>query len=111
MSSSDIYGSRLKCGNLRCSTREARMTNYLQNNWDNLDLNKLLVIDGFNFASTDIDLGKLLDLVSKDLYDQFRDYLMSYMNTENRKRNMDLVVLSAWTCLKNEYERRKGLGC
>lgn len=114
MSASDIYGSRLKCGNIRCSTREARMTDYLQNKmgtWDNLDLNKLLVIDGFNFGSTDIDTAKLLDLVEKDLYDKFREYLMSYMNTENRKRNMDLVVLSAWTCLKNEYERRKGLSC
>ena len=113
MSIKDIYGSRLKCGNTRCSSRETRMTGYLQNlsTWNDLDLNKLLVIDGFDFGKTDIDLGKLLEYVVNDQYDKFREYLMSYMNTDNRKRNMELVVLSGWTCLRNEYGRREGFSC
>ena len=114
MSASDIYGSRLKCGNVRCSTREARMTGYLQklSSLSCLDLNKLLVIDGFDFTKAGADVSKVLEYIDADNYDQFREYLMGYMNTANRKRNLDLVVLSAWVCLKDEYDRRKaGPGC
>ena len=84
------------------------MTGYLKNvpTWDKLDLNKLLVIDGFNFSTTDIDLGRLIGYVFNNSYDDFRNYLMSYMNTDNRKRNMDLVVLSAWECLNG-----RGFSC
>ena len=123
MSVSDIYGSRLKCGNPRCSVRENRMEKYLRSvsDWSKLDLNKLLVIDGFDFGKTDIDVRKLLKLCADsadeenrtrypavyDYYGDFRNYLMSYMNTDARKRNMDLVVGSAWFSIRNVYGERK----
>ena len=119
MSESDIYGSRLKCGNIRCSSRESRMTKYLQSlsELGTLDLNKFLVIDGFKWEDTDVDLKKILQLVDEDVlhwtgdgtslfYDKYRDYLMSYMNTDARRRNLDLVVLSSWITLREEYIRR-----
>ena len=58
MSESDIYGARLKCGNRRCSSREERMASYLKllGNLADLDLNKFLVIDGFKWEGTDVDI-------------------------------------------------------
>ena len=118
MSESDIYGSRLKCGNTRCSSRESRMSGYLKSleYLSQLDLNKFLVIDGFKWEDTDIDLERILKLVEDsvnwkedidpDFYIQYRNYLMSYMNTDARKRNLDLVVLSSWITLREEYIRR-----
>lgn len=120
MSEEDVYGSRLKCGNIRCSVREKRMVDYLETlsgNIGSLDLGKLLVIDGFDWSKTDIDLRKLIgyvtdnaDIVAQDLPDpridyfgEFRGYLMSYMNTPTRQRNLDLVVQSAWYCLWDYY--------
>ena len=124
MSASDIYGARLKCGNPRCSVREGRMEKYLRSvsDWSKLDLNKLLVIDGFDFGKTDIDVRKLLKLCADaadeenetrcpatyDYYGDFRNYLMSYMNTDARKRNLDLVVGSAWFSIRNVYGERNG---
>ena len=118
MSESDIYGSRLKCGNTRCSSRESRMSGYLKSleYLLQLDLNKFLVIDGFKWEDTDIDLERILKLVEDSVnwkedidpgfYIQYRNYLMSYMNTDARKRNLDLVVLSSWIVLRDEYVRR-----
>ncbi len=118
MSESDIYGSRLKCGNTRCSSRESRMSGYLKSleYLSQLDLNKFLVIDGFKWEDTDIDLERILKLVEDNVnwkedidpgfYIQYRNYLMSYMNTDARKRNLDLVVLSSWIVLRDEYVRR-----
>ena len=81
-----------------------------------LDLNKFLVIDGFKWEDTDIDLERILKLVEDSVnwkedidpgfYIQYRNYLMSYMNTDARKRNLDLVVLSSWIVLRDEYVRR-----
>lgn len=118
MSEKDIYGARLKCGNRRCSSRESRMTEYLKS-LDYLvtvDLNKFLVIDGFKWENTDVDINKILKLVHEEVnwtsdvdpgfYAQYRDYLMSYMNTDARKRNLDLVALSSWIVLRDEYIRR-----
>ena len=45
-------------------------------------------------------------ITEPDFYNQYRDYLMSYMNTEARKRNLELVVLSSWEVLVKEYLRR-----
>ena len=118
MSESDIYGARLKCGNRRCSSREERMASYLKSlgNLADLDLNKFLVIDGFKWEGTDVDITEILNYVNMfvswtgttepDFYNQYRDYLMSYMNTEARKRNLELVVLSSWEVLVKEYLRR-----
>ena len=118
MSESDIYGSRLKCGNTRCTSRESRMSGYLKSleYLVQLDLNKFLVIDGFKWEDTDIDLERILKLVEDSVnwkedidpgfYIQYRNYLMSYMNTDARKRNLDLVVLSSWIVLRDEYVRR-----
>ena len=44
--------------------------------------------------------------IDPGFYIQYRDYLMSYMNTDTRKRNLDLVVLSSWIVLRDEYARR-----
>ena len=118
MTESDIYGSRLKCGNTRCSSRESRMSGYLKSleYLVQLDLNKFLVIDGFKWEDTEVDPKRILKLVGDSInwkedtdpgfYIQYRDYLMSFMNTDARKRNLDLVVLSSWIVLRDEYVRR-----
>jgi hypothetical protein len=118
MSEKDIYGARLKCGNRRCSSRESRMAEYLKSldYLVTMDLNKFLVIDGFKWENTDVDINKILKLVHEEInwtsdidpgfYAQYRDYLMSYMNTDARKRNLDLVALSSWIVLRDEYIRR-----
>lgn len=102
MSASDIYGARLKCGNIRCSVRETRMKNYLKTvpDMNDININTLLVIDGFDFYKTDFDIKVLL---KKQNFSEFRDYLMTYMNTDARKRNLDLVVLSAWQSILEVY--------
>lgn len=102
MSASDIYGARLKCGNTRCSVRETRMKNYLKTVPDanDININTLLVIDGFDFYKTNFDIKVLL---KKQNFSEFRDYLMAYMNTDARKRNLDLVVLSAWQSILEVY--------
>ena len=110
MSDKDIYGSRLKCGNTRCSVREDRMKNYLRSLGDisELDLNKFLVIDGLDLGKLDIDKYRLIEIATeyisgsepdRDFFGEFRGYLAGYMNTDARRRNLDLVVESAWESL------------
>lgn len=122
MTENDIYGSRLKCGNTRCSSRESRMLDYLKSvvNLENLDINTFLVIDGFKWENTDIDVRRLVKLaedcinwtleVDPGFFNQYRDYLMSYMNTDARRRNLDLVVMSSWITLCQDCYRRTGRG-
>ena len=122
MSDADIYGSRLKCGNTRCSSREARMREYLKSLdfLDKLNLNVFLVIDGFKWENTDVSITKIIKLVEDCIswteevdpgfYLQYREYLMSYMNTDARKRNLDLVVMSSWLVLCQEAWARKTNG-
>lgn len=121
MSEKDIYGSRLKCGNHRCSAREARMTNYLGTLSDLSDINldTFLVIDGYKWDSKAL-VPILLEIAIEEAdyrfscgtiipvrYNKYRDTLMSWMNTDSRRRNLDLVVESSWETLVDQVGQRK----
>lgn len=109
---SDIYGTLAKCGNPECTERESRMRKYLQGCQDfkDIDLNKLLVIDRFDWskkADLSVLLPELLQIIYEDLGVQaFSDYLGGYLKTELQKRNLELVCRPAYKTLL-EYVRNK----
>lgn len=98
----DIFGLGLKCGNPMCTCRINRMREYLSsltNVATDLDLNKLLVIDRFKWEETDIDISKLLGYVESVNAEEYYNYLLSFLNTESQKRNLELVWEASWTVL------------
>lgn len=105
MSSSDVYGSLLKCGNPKCSDRKNRMKLVLSklNNITELDLGSFLVIDRFKWQDTDFNLSNLLSYVENDKKEDYKNYLMSYMKTDLQKRNMELVWEMSWEVLRECY--------
>jgi hypothetical protein len=115
MSEKDIYGSLLKCGNPVCSERIGRMKNYLQSCGGVIDLNKLLVIDRFNWKDTNVNLDTLLSLINTNFInteygDNYREYLMSFMNSDLQRRNMELVWRASYKALYDEkIKKRYGL--
>lgn len=98
LSDKDIYGSNLKCGNPECSERYNRMVGYLKSlkGPDEVDLNKLLVIDRFKWEDTTISIETLINLVSLDDSDGYYSYLLSFLKTDLQKRNLDLVWRSSF---------------
>lgn len=110
MTIDDIYGSNLKCGNPLCIDRIERMRKYLSSlgNINELDLNKLLVIDRFDWSTTGLNLGDLLETVTRQDQKGYHDILAGYMTTELRKRNLELVWEASWIVLRESYERSKG---
>jgi NAD-dependent DNA ligase len=109
LSEDDVYGSNLKCGNTLCINRISRMRDYINSldNINDLDLNKLLVIDRFDWGTTGIDIPKLLETVIKNSETDYYNILSSYMTTELRKRNLDLVWKASWITLRESYENTK----
>ena len=107
MSEKDVFGSLLKCSNPDCSERKDRMRKYLStiSSPSDLDLNKFLVIDRFKWETTDVDLNKLLDFVKNEDPDSYKEYLMSFMGTALRKRNMEVVWKASYITL---YEKLTG---
>jgi hypothetical protein len=107
MSEKDVFGSLLKCSNPDCSERKDRMRKYLStiSSPSDLDLNKFLVIDRFKWETTDVDLAKLLDFVKNEDPDSYKEYLMSFMGTALRKRNMEVVWKASYITL---YEKLTG---
>jgi hypothetical protein len=101
MSEKDVFGSLLKCSNPDCSERKDRMRKYLStiSSPSDLDLNKFLVIDRFKWETTDVDLVKLLDFVKNEDPDSYKEYLMSFMGTALRKRNMEVVWKASYITL------------
>lgn len=101
MSEKDVFGSLLKCSNPECSERKERMKKYLDTLFTpaQIDLNKFLVIDRFKWETTDVSIGKLLEYVSKEDPDSYKEYLMSFMGTALRKRNMEVVWKMSYTVL------------
>ena len=107
MSSNDVYGSLLKCGNTMCSERIDRMMGYLSSLSDvprQLDLNKYLVIDRFKWEDTSISINSLLDTVVNNDKKSYYEYLNSFLTTDLQKRNLNLVWEASFNCLRNYYE-------
>lgn len=106
MSSSDVYGSLLKCGNPKCSERIGRMKNYLGtlNNIMDLDLNKYLIIDRFKWEDTGINIAGLLKFVEDNDKESYYNYLSSFLTTDLQKRNLNLVWEASFNCLRDCYE-------
>lgn len=99
MSEKDIYGSLLKCGNPVCSERIGRMKNYLQGCGGVIDLNKLLVIDRFKWEDTCVNFDVLFGFISTGDERGYHDYLMSFMNSDLQRKNMELVWKASWIAL------------
>lgn len=97
----DIYGSLLKCGNPECPGRVGRMLGYLNslNSPDEIDLNKLLVIDRFRWENTDVEIDFLLGLVKSGGTEEYHQYLKSYLTTDLQRRNLEVVWKASWIAL------------
>ena len=112
MSEKDVYGSLLKCGNPMCTERLDRMNNYigsLSNIKQQLDLNKLLVIDRFKWESTRINIDQLLGSVERNDPNSYYNQLRSYLKTDLQVRNLDLVWRASYTILRSYYEKSIGI--
>ena len=111
MSEKDIYGALLKCSNPECSSRLTRMTEYLNtcSSIADVDLNKLLVIDRFDWSKKVADLvqfkAEIVDAILNGPNQNKEDLkvvLSKYIKTALQKKNLDLVVGPAWTALRNK---------
>ena len=108
----DIYGTLVKCGNPECTEREGRMRKYLQgcNTFGDIDLNKLLVIDRFDWSKkTDISIllqGLFMIIKNEVGLEEFQNYLLGYLKTDLQKRNLILVSSPAYKTLV-EYVKGK----
>lgn len=105
MTSLDIYGSNLKCGNPECTSRGERMKKYLEGltSITHLDLGKFLVIDRFKWENTGISIDQVLDCVVNDQQEKLRNYLRKEMTTLLQQRNFDLVFPMAWKTLRENF--------
>jgi len=101
----DIYGSLLKCGNPECTERLSRMRQYLSgiSNFEDIDLNKLLVLDRFKWENVNVSLDKLLGIVKADKIDDYHAYLESFLTTDLQKRNLNLVYKTSFKALKEKW--------
>jgi hypothetical protein len=117
MSEKNIFGSNLKCGNPDCEERYERMMKYLStvSDPDNIDFNRFLVIDRFDFnkkldPSDQLDLvNNLFLIVSSDELgpDHFKQMLESYIHpTGLQKKMLDLVSIPAYRAIKDTYFSR-----
>ena len=109
MSDKDIYGALLKCSNPECSGRLARMTEYLNTcqSMADVDLNKLLVIDRFDWNKKVKDMPQFLQtivdaVVNGQDKNDLKAVLETYITTDLQKKNLNLVVGPAWTALRNK---------
>lgn len=105
MSEKDIYGSLLKCGNPMCSERIGRMRNYIHTliNIYSVDLNKLLVIDRFDWNKTGINIKELLEFVKNDDSSGYYGMLCSFLTTDLQMRNINLVWQASWVVLRESF--------
>jgi hypothetical protein len=106
----DIYGTRLKCGNHNCSERYSRMIKYLESVRDpeNIDLTKLLVLDGFDWkkkldpATYQSLLHNILRIVSEGRgVPAMYIHLERFLSTPLQKKNLNLVVTPAYEALQD----------
>lgn len=108
LSSKDIYGSLLKCGNQLCSERLGRMKKVLNNTSSpkDLDLNKLLVIDRFRWENTQVSIDRLVELAVSNDSTGYYNYLRGFLKTELQIRNLDLVWMASFKAIQ-EHVRGK----
>lgn len=99
----DIFGAGLKCGNSDCSERLSRMKSYLEtlSGYSEIDLNKLLVIDRFDWWKKVPDYNILLDnliamcKLNPVNYDSIEKFLSGYLSSELQKKTLKLVIKPA----------------
>lgn len=101
LSSVDVYGSLLKCGNPMCSSRLARMKAYVDSlqGMADLDMNKLLVIDRFKWENTTLDLAIVRQLIQDGKAKDYYEYLAGFLKTNLQKKNLDLVWQASYKVL------------
>lgn len=107
----DIYGTLVKCGNPECTYREERMRKYLRScsSFSDIDLNRLLILDRWNWDKKISNLSNFLvglyNILKNNLgYDRFLEYLSAPLTTDLLRRNLKLVSKPAYKTLL-EYVR------
>lgn len=108
---SDIYGTLVKCGNPECTEREKRMRTYLSgcSSFGDINLNKLLVIDRFDWLKkTDyqVVLQDLYTILVNKEYTEFLEFLKGYLKTPLQIKNLELVSKPAYKTLKEYVDGR-----
>ena len=97
-----------------CTERENRMRNYLSSvrSFQDIDLNKLLILDRFDWnkkSDIKILLSSLYQILKDDLgIDTFRRYLGSYLSSDLQRKNLELVSGPAYKVLL-EYVNRENI--
>ena len=81
------------------------MRQYLSgiSNFENIDLNKLLVLDRFKWENVNVSLDKLLGIVKANKIDDYHAYLESFLTTDLQKRNLNLVYRTSFKALKEKW--------
>lgn len=109
MSGYDIFGSTLRCQESMCSSRISRMNSvYLQKKKDLClpeDLNAMLVIDRFDWATTGIDMGLLKVFILKKDKEAVMGYLSGFLTTELQKSILSNVFESFWYVINNNSDK------
>lgn len=108
---SDIYGTLVKCGNPECTEREKRMRKYLSgcSSFGDINLNKLLVIDRFDWLKkTDysVVLQDLYIILTNKGYSEFLEFLKGCLKTPLQVKNLELVSKPAYKTLKEYVDGR-----
>ena len=116
LGSKDIYGSLVKCGNPECTEREGRMRSYLLgcSNFGDIDLNKFLILDRFDWnkkTNQQVVLGDLYNLIiSGGNIEDFISYLGSFLVSDLQRKNLNLVAKPAYKTLKEYIQNDKTKG-
>ena len=108
MGPKDIYGTRLKCGNPKCSERYNRMYHYLESlkSIESFDLTKLLVIDGFDWRKKVNNypalVNQIFSIVEQEKgVQELSSFLGQFLSTDLQKKNLDLVINPAYAALRD----------
>lgn len=103
----DIFGALVKCGNPKCTERLGRMRAYLKTvifGWP--DLNKLLVIDRFDWtkkADLTVLWSELEPILKNDFgIERFVEALGKWLSPKStlQRRNLELVAWPAYNSLR-----------
>lgn len=115
MGPEDIYGIRLKCGNHMCTERLERMTGYLGKIKDprEINLTKLMVLDGFDWTKKVPDYPRFLDMVLKIVSENrgvaaLYIFLERFLSTPLQKKNLNLVIHPVYESIRQYLREISG---
>jgi hypothetical protein len=112
MSSKDIFGSNIKCGNPNCSERYNRMVDYLSSisSIDEIDYNRLFIIDRFDFNKKIVNKlvfnESIMNIIINDLgVDKLEELITSNCKLSGLQlKNLKLVILPSYNSLRLRFK-------